>query len=110
VGKLWLAQNPDEILLIAIVVGLALSYTVIFQAGSFAGYRDGRSGGFPQFIRETADGKPFEIRGFVRVGHHMYRRGGELSYDGRLFTITTLVEDKDDCSFVIARYEPEAEA
>ena len=96
-------------LLIAILLGFGFSYTVIFQGGLFVGYRNGRSEAFPQFIRETADGKPFEIRGFVRTGQHRYRRGGELSYHDRLFTITTLVEGKDDCSFVIARYEPEAE-
>jgi len=66
--RLEQADGMSFWLLIAILLGLACSYTVIFQAGSFVGYRDGRSDGF-QFIRETADGKPFEIRGFVRASN-----------------------------------------
>jgi hypothetical protein len=111
VGKLQLAQtdNMSIWLLIAIFVGLAFSYTVIFQAGSFAGYRDGRYNAisdFPHFVREGPDGKPVEIRGYVRAGADL-ARGGQLFYDARLFTITSL-EDKEDCSFVTARYEPKA--
>jgi hypothetical protein len=108
VRKFQLSQTNDLSiwLLIAIFLGLALSYTVIFQAGSLAGFRDGRYNAiahFPQFVREGADGTPFEIRGYVRAGHDL-SSGGQIFYDGRLFVIITL-EDKGDCTFVTARYD-----
>jgi|ERR1043165_19607 hypothetical protein len=97
-------------LLIAVLLALALSYTVVFQTGSMAGYREGRHQAlahFPHFVREGVDGKPFEIRGYVRHDQQI-ARGSELHYEGCLFVVAS-VQDYEDCCFVVARHPSKAD-
>ncbi len=105
--RLHLSQDSNLAmwLLIAVFIALALSYTVIFQAGSTAGYRDGRYQAlahFPHFVREGADGRPIEIRGYARQDQELTRHS-QLYYQGRLFLVES-VEDREDCCFVVTRH------
>jgi hypothetical protein len=105
--KMQLPQSADMsvLLLITVFVALGLSYVVVFYAGSFDGYRDGRYnaiGHFPHYVREGSDGKAFEIRGYVDFRHDL-STGSRLFYDGRLYEVTD-IDDLGECAFVTAQY------
>ena len=99
--------DEEEVLFVVAGLGLGLSYTVLFQAGRLAGYRDGQfqaRSHFPQFVREDSGANPVEIRGWVRHDDALVV-GDELMYHHRRFRVTSMIDEGKDFKFIVALHQ-----